>query len=130
LESVHWSKLIWILGGFLDFETSRLQHYEFSRLFKTSRPKKQVVPWHQWHHLVRRHCWFNSVTKTQRPSRLLEDQLQPIRIMPNNLWVFLMALVLYTYSGHKSCISQDARLNFVRPFSQEFSCKTCKTKIF
>ena len=33
------------------------------------------------------------------------------------------------YSGHKSCISQDARLNFARLFSQDFSCKTCKTKI-
>ena len=29
---IHWSRLISILGGFLDFETSRLQNYEFSRL--------------------------------------------------------------------------------------------------
>ena len=33
------------------------------------------------------------------------------------------------YSGHKSCILQDARLNFARLFLQDFSCKTCKTKI-
>ena len=33
------------------------------------------------------------------------------------------------YSGHKSCISQDARLYFARLVSQDFSCKTCKTKI-
>ena len=40
-------------------------------------------------------------------------------------------IVLHTYySGHKSCISQDARLYFARLVLQDFSCKTCKTKIY
>ena len=38
--------------------------------------------------------------------------------------------VVLDYSGHKSCISQDARLYFARLVSQDFSCKTCKTKIY
>ena len=41
----------------------------------------------------------------------------------------IIVVMGHRYSGHKSCISQDARLNFARLFSQDFSCKTCKTKI-
>ena len=43
--------------------------------------------------------------------------------------LLLMKIRNCNYSGHKCCILQDARLNFARLFSQDFSCKTCKTKI-
>ena len=44
-----------ITGATQDYETL------ISRLFQTFlyfETKKQVVPWHQWHHLVRRHCTY------------------------------------------------------------------------
>ena len=44
--------------------------------------------------------------------------------------VLFVELYGWEYSGHKSCISQDARLYFARLVSQDFSCKTCKTKIY
>ena len=75
--------------------------------------------------LIKIVSWFNSATTTQQPSQILEDQLQPIRIMPNNSLGTPDGFgTLYLY------ISQDARLNFARLFSQDFSCKTCKTKIY
>ena len=58
--------MIWNVGSpeeiisFQKFQSGATQDYEtlISRLFETFfdfETKKQVVPWHQWHHLVRRH---------------------------------------------------------------------------
>ena len=51
--NAHWRRTkVETTGATQDFKTL------ISRLFKTFlyfETKKQVVPWHQWHHLVRRH---------------------------------------------------------------------------
>ena len=55
-------------------------------------------------------------------------KLSQIEVLMSTFWY--LVLHYSVYSGHKSCISQDARLYFARLVSQDFSCKTCKTKIY
>ena len=54
MMDMHWRRTkVETTGATQDYETL------FSRIFETFldfKTKKQVVPWHQWHHLVRRHC--------------------------------------------------------------------------
>ena len=54
LHYIHWRRTkVETTGATQDYETLILRLFETILDFET---KKQVVPWHQWYHLVRSHC--------------------------------------------------------------------------
>ena len=60
---IHWRQTkVETTGATQDYKTL------ISRLFETFldfETKKQVVPWHQWHYLVRRHWILRKVPKSE-----------------------------------------------------------------
>ena len=64
---IHWRQTkVETTGATQDYETLISRLFETFLYFET---KKQVVPWHQWHHLVRRHCIYK-YTKNQSKNAL------------------------------------------------------------
>ena len=59
----HWRRTkVETTGATQDYETLISRLFETFLYFET---KKQVVPWHQWHHLVRRHCGWSYTSELQ-----------------------------------------------------------------
>ena len=77
---MHWRRTkVETTGATQDYETLISRLFETFLYFET---KKQVVPWHQWHHLVRRHWIYFSIVFTKCFFLFkFSDQQQPKVVM-------------------------------------------------
>ena len=77
----HWRRTkVETTGATQDYETL------ISRLFETFlyfEIKKQVVPWHQWHHLVRRHCIYYLINIKKKIVLLCFDFKKNSKLIPS-----------------------------------------------